>query len=136
MRNRAKCKLCGDIIESLAFADIVSCSCDEITIWGGLQELRTVSRTPDYRNFLRIDESGNEIAVKYVDKDAKEKGDEQPANPPEQIATKEIIDTIEEMIKNDENLPQHVLFAPCTQADLIRYAIPILSVLKRLADSA
>lgn len=67
MRNRAKCKLCGDTIESYANDDTIECSCGEITISGGAQKLITWAK--DYTNFLRIDDFDNEIEVKFVDKE-------------------------------------------------------------------
>lgn len=67
MRNRAKCKLCGDTIESYANDDTIECSCGEITISGGNNKLITWAK--DYANFLRIDDLDNEIEVKFVDKE-------------------------------------------------------------------
>lgn len=40
VRNSAKCKLCGDEIESTYRHDFVSCSCGEIFVDGGKNYLR------------------------------------------------------------------------------------------------
>jgi hypothetical protein len=64
MRNRAKCKKCKAIIESLTVTDYVECPCGEIAIEGGLSALRSYAN--DYANFLRVDDLNNEILTKYV----------------------------------------------------------------------
>jgi hypothetical protein len=40
LRNRARCKLCNDIIESLHRHDYQTCSCGEIMVDGGRDYLR------------------------------------------------------------------------------------------------
>jgi hypothetical protein len=65
MTNRAKCKLCGDILESLHRHDYVTCKCGEIFIDGGNDLLRCGAK--DFANFLRLDDEGNEIVVKVID---------------------------------------------------------------------
>lgn len=59
MRNRAKCKLCGDILESFHEFDYQTCKCNEISISGGL--IRYECAAKDFSNFLRVDDEGNEI---------------------------------------------------------------------------
>lgn len=39
-RNRAKCLLCGDIIESKSVHDFVKCKCGSIFVVGGLEYKR------------------------------------------------------------------------------------------------
>ena len=63
MRNRAKCKLCGDLIESYTITDYVECKCGEIAISGGNVNLVTWAK--DYVNFLRVEDNGSEKSVKY-----------------------------------------------------------------------
>ena len=43
MRNRAKCKLCKNIIESKYEGDNVHCECGEISIDGGNERLSCAS---------------------------------------------------------------------------------------------
>ena len=44
LRNRAKCKLCGDTIESTHVHDFVSCSCGAVSVDGGRDYLRRCGR--------------------------------------------------------------------------------------------
>lgn len=60
MRNRARCKLCGDTIESKFRHDFVKCRCGEIFVDGGVDYLRYGYLT-DADNFIRLgDEDGDE----------------------------------------------------------------------------
>ena len=45
--NKARCKLCGDIIESTHRHDFRSCSCGEIYVDGGRAYLRRLARNFD-----------------------------------------------------------------------------------------
>lgn len=56
-RNRAKCRLCGSIIESLHRHDFKKCSCGEIMVDGGNDYWRCGAK--DWRNFIRLDDDGN-----------------------------------------------------------------------------
>ena len=47
LRNRARCKKCGDIIESKHRHDHVACSCGEIAVDGGLAYLRRTFNRPE-----------------------------------------------------------------------------------------
>ena len=47
IRNRLKCKLCGDIIESTHGHDWNSCSCEACFIDGGLNYVRWGARSMD-----------------------------------------------------------------------------------------
>ena len=71
MRNRAKCKLCNEIIESLALTDLQFCSCKEIGVAGGTTLYRTYAR--DYKNFLRVTDDDKEIEVVVKTKDDENK---------------------------------------------------------------
>jgi len=54
MRNRARCRQCGDVIESLTRHDFVSCKCGAIFVDGGTDYLRAGFDHPE--NFERIGE--------------------------------------------------------------------------------
>jgi len=56
MRNRARCRQCGDVIESLHRHDFVTCKCGAIFVDGGTDYLRAGFDHPD--NFERIGENG------------------------------------------------------------------------------
>jgi hypothetical protein len=132
MRNRAKCRLCGDILESFTQLDVVTCSCGEISIAGGNYEL--ISWAKDYGNFLRVDESGVEMAVKYEENHTGKPSEEEGAGNEKPITLKELIDTLDAMVKGDEKLPDHALFAPITSCDLIRYMMVVRGIFTRILD--
>jgi hypothetical protein len=47
IRNSAKCKHCGDEIESKYVHDFVSCRCGSVSVDGGKQYLRRAATKPD-----------------------------------------------------------------------------------------
>ena len=53
-RNRAKCLICGDVIESKSQYDFVRCSCGEIFVDGGL--LYSRRGCTDWKNFKELTE--------------------------------------------------------------------------------
>src|SRR5271166_4679007 len=57
IKNRAKCKLCKDILESFHQHDYVTCTCGEISIDGGTSYWRCAAK--NWENFLRLDDNGN-----------------------------------------------------------------------------
>ncbi len=126
MRNRAKCKLCNNVIESFSTHDYVTCGCGEISIDGGSEYLR--SRARDYQNFLRVDDEGNEIVVTFQENISEEKmEDKEVANKPNK---KEIISMLENMIKSIESLPPSGMYSPVTHYDLCSALLLICSFFK------
>lgn len=125
MKNRAKCKLCFDILESFHLHDYVTCKCGEISISGGNDKLECSAK--DWNNFLRIDDQGNEVVVKV--KDSVEVSASNDKEPPI-MTTDDKIEMLEAMIKNVESLPQKAMLAPVNHYDLCTYMILILSILK------
>ena len=59
IRNRAKCKLCGDIIESKSRHDWVECNCGEIFVDGGLDYFRAGAK--NFENFISLSEMREEF---------------------------------------------------------------------------
>ena len=118
MRNRAKCKLCSTTIESTHRHDYVSCACGEISIDGGQDYCRCLAR--NYSNFLRIDDEGNEIVVKFVDNPIKEENEGTLVNPSESVKyTKlELIEQLERLAQSIGALPQSAKFTHVTQDDM------------------
>jgi hypothetical protein len=117
MNNRAKCKLCKKIIESFHSTDYVMCDCGEIAVDGGAA-MRCIAR--DFKNFLRVDDEGNEIVVTV--KENKEDASEDKKH--------SILSCLEEMIAHTEGLPSHVLLQPVTHYDHLSLMILIQSFLK------
>lgn len=51
-KNKAKCALCGDVIESTYRHDFVRCKCGEIFVDGGMDYKRAGAK--DFNNFIVI----------------------------------------------------------------------------------
>lgn len=126
MRNRAKCKLCKSVIESLHQTDLVLCQCKEIFVEGG-QAMRCGATA--WSNFLRVDDHDNEIEVKVKD-DPHETIVEDISNKP---TKQELIDMLDAMIKNVEKLPNHVMSSPINHYDYCSLMILLSSILRATA---
>jgi hypothetical protein len=128
MKNKAKCKLCSSIIESFHPGDTVTCKCGEIVVFGGDA---MHCRANDYANFLRIDDNGNEIVVKYVEIKEKENPDNQPNESQPNISRDELIQEVERLIEGDEELLAKGLNDHVRLFDVLRYIIRLVNILKR-----
>jgi hypothetical protein len=129
MRNRAKCKLCNDIIESFSSNDYASCLCGEISVDGGNGEYRASAR--DFNNFIRVDDEGNEIIVKVIDNDQESKEAREWAK--NQITREDLLFALDEMKLSIERLPQHAMLQPITHADFCTL-IMLLSAIFRSVE--
>jgi hypothetical protein len=129
MKNRAKCKLCGDIIESLHVHDYVSCKCGEIAVDGGLQYLKAIAR--DWKNFLRVDDLGNEIEITIQEKEPSPKEDIRLPPP----TREELMTMLDDFLKRIEELPPGAGVAPVTHYDMMSFGL-ILSALFRSFDKS
>jgi hypothetical protein len=133
MRNRAKCKLCEQIIESLHSHDYVPCKCGEIAIDGGDSYFRCVAH--NWANFLRIDDDGNVIVPEIKDSPELEakglpEGNEAITESRAKVGRAELLDMLDEMVKNIDNLPRHAMDAPVTHSDLSSVLLLISKVLR------
>lgn len=124
MSNRAKCKKCKSIIESFHEFDYVTCKCGEIAITGGLQTMQCFAN--EWVNFLRVDDNGNELAVKLKNEDVKPLDIEVKPKPTKE----ELLSYLDEMIKNIENLPPHGLASPVNHYDLLSSLLLVSSILR------
>ena len=124
MKNRAKCKLCGSIIESCHPMDYVVCKCGEIELNGGDAML---SRANDYTNFVRVDDLGNEIAVKFTEHKAdnaqKEVTDQGPID---------LIGVIERLLEYDQQFLATGHNDTILRSELVTYIMIIVKILKGL----
>ena len=133
MKNRAKCKLCEEVIESHFLEDNVSCKCGEISISGG--ELKNWCAAKNWENFLRIDDEGNEIVPKVIIKPLPDSlsnqntGDVKPLYI-EKPTKEEMVEMLDKMIKSIEDLPQQAMTLPVNQYDLLSFMLLISSILK------
>lgn len=122
MRNRAKCKLCQNIIESFHDLDYVACKCSEISVSGG-SKMECAAR--NWENFLRVDDKGNEIIVSV-----KEKIIEEAQEIVSKPTKKDLIKILEEMINNIENLPQMAMSSPINHYDFVSALLLLSSIFK------
>ncbi len=135
--NKAKCRLCNDIIESHHQYDYVKCSCGEIALDGGPQGLWCI--TSNWENFIRIDEYGNEREVILKNAEDQEEQVETQTEPPADQALgqphkENALILLYEMIKNYESLPQGAMHAPASNADLLS-VLYMLGALFKLSGS-
>ena len=110
---------------------MVSCPCNEISIDGGTKKFRAAAR--DFKNFVRIDDEGNEVAVTLVDK-------------PEPFISKEekpLVDTyadklaiLMEMIDEAEKEHEHMSYANLSKREFAEAMLVIYSLLKDVDPSA
>jgi hypothetical protein len=121
MRNRAKCKLCSSIIESMHATDLVLCKCEHIFVDGG-DAFKCGAE--DWSNFLRIDDNGKEIQVKIESHISNES--ETVLKPHKE----ELLEYLDEMIKSYEILPQHAMMAPITHYDHQSLLILLSAILR------
>jgi hypothetical protein len=114
MKNRAKCKLCTDIIESMHRTDYQTCKCGQISLYGGpdIMECGAI----DWANFIRVDDHGNEIIIKVIDK-AHNVPLAETTESKKHLSNKEIREHIKHMITAIEQLPAHAMHEPITHYD-------------------
>lgn len=55
IRNAAKCRLCGDVIESKRLYDNQTCQCGEISVEGGTNYIGRFAST-DWKNIVDLSE--------------------------------------------------------------------------------
>jgi hypothetical protein len=125
MRNRAKCKLCKDVLESFHKFDYVSCKCGQIGISGGENTYECAAK--DWSNFIRLDDEDNEISVK-VREEIKEVPIEDEV--PSRFTRDQQIYMLETMVQNIESLPKHAMNQPINHYDFYSYMLLIVSILK------
>lgn len=128
MKNRAKCKLCGDIIESFYCDDLMHCKCGEIYVDGGS---KLCCGAKNWNNFLRVDDEGNEIVVRLKEVIVKVKDNNvKPLDIPDSPTKEDLLDMLQDMIANIERLPNHALHAPITNADHCASLMLLLAILR------
>jgi len=121
MRNRAKCRKCGSVIESFHPTDFILCKCEEIAVDGG-EALRCYAR--DWGNFLRVDDEGNEIVptIRNIDNPSDEE--------PHYNDNSEALEALKLMIDSYLKLPQEVMMHPATNADFCNVMMIVYQALR------
>lgn len=120
MRNRAKCKLCGDIIESKHERDICECRCGEISVMGGE---RLGCSAKDWKHFLRVDDNDNVIVPTIK---------EAPPKP----TRDDLIAALDEMINRIEDMPPNAMVVAINHYDFVSLLMLLSSIFKFDGDSA
>lgn len=82
-------------------------------------------------NFLRIDDLGNEIIIKYKDKEEPKGNEPQEKQPFKEPTTGELIAELDRLIESYEKLPEHAKLAPVNCYDLISLMLVLTNILKR-----
>jgi len=59
VKNKAQCKLCGDVIESKHGHDFKSCKCGEIMVDGGKNYLKRSAK--DFNNLIELSDTYDEV---------------------------------------------------------------------------
>lgn len=131
MRNRAKCKLCNDIIESKHEHDYVTCKCGEISVDGGTEYYKCLFKK--HENFLRVDDEGNEIIIKYEDKS--KEPNLKPLDIEKKLNRNDLLDMLSLMVEDIEKLPPHAMFAPVNHSDFAALILLLSSILRCKDDN-
>lgn len=134
MRNRAKCKLCLDVIESKHQHDYVTCDCGEIAVDGGQAYFKCLAR--DWKNFIRLDDDDNEITPKIVDKEDSAEVASTDAcetlNTTSAPSKDDLLDQMRGVIEAFESLPTHAKSSFVTNYDLESCMLLCFSLFKEL----
>ncbi len=113
MRNRAKCKKCEAIVESLSHKDICECKCGQISVSGG--ELLGCAAI-DWSNFLRVDDENNVIkpTIKETPK----------------VTRNDLLEALDEMIKRIEAMPPNAMVVSINHYDFCSLLVLLSSIFK------
>jgi len=128
MRNRAKCKLCKSIVESLHMNDYVDCKCGEISVNGG--DFTFGCSAKDWNNFLRIDDDDKEIPVTVMKPE--EIGTEIAEVSSEPPTKDELLSMLDEMIASIDKLPDNAKYSSVNQYDLYTALLLISAIMKKM----
>jgi hypothetical protein len=126
-RNRIKCKLCGDTVESMHDSDLQICSCGEISVDGGTSSYKATCKDP--KNLLLIDEDGKEETPTFIE-EKEEPVEEGKDLPP--LTKEDLLEMLKLHLEGYDNLPDHAKYKGVTVHDLQSLALLLYSILKRL----
>jgi hypothetical protein len=130
MKNRAKCKLCENIIESKHRHDFITCPCGEISVDGGNDYWRQMAKHED--NFIRLNDDDT-IMERQIDKEIATQ-DIVKELYPTKPTKKELIDTLENMSKKIQELPDHAMHISINHYDWGSLLLLLIALFK--ADCA
>ncbi len=113
MRNRAKCKECDSIVESLHEKDECVCKCGKISVSGGE---RLGCSAVDWMYFIRIDDEGNEVIPVIKNKP---------------VATREeLLSSLDDMIQRIEDMPRQAMVVSINHYDFVSMLILFSAIFK------
>ena len=127
MRNRAKCKLCNDVIESCYKHDYCVCKCGEIAVDGGQEYRRCVANNKE--NFIALDDDGNVVEIKEA---AKQSDDLQSIH---SLPIADLPGIIDSAIKETERVVETDISARVTQFDILSILYLLKEIAKHLKTS-
>ena len=127
MINRAKCLQCESIIESHLPNDMVKCKCGLIAVCDGPAMRMWPSGSP---HFVRIDDMGNEIVVKYVAHLESEEQQQPPDHEKKDLSLQEAIEAFERSIEYNESMPYHAQTSFVMTMEVTAYLRSILNIVK------
>lgn len=130
MRNRAKCMVCQDIIESVHVHDYVMCKCGQIAVDGGNNGTWRAAAY-EWSNFIRIDDEGNEVTPKIVEKKDMEENPKtmDVIHPKDPVTKEDRLQILNDMILRCENLPEAAMGSPLNQYDYLSLLYMMRSIL-------
>jgi predicted HAD superfamily phosphohydrolase len=119
MRNRAKCKACEAIIESLAHNDEVSCKCGQISVMGG-DKLGCAALNWD--NFLRVDDQGNVIVPEITVK--------------KPLTREELLSELDSLIDRIQDMPPQAMHIAINHYDFMSLLILLSLIFRSGSDTS
>ena len=131
MKNRAKCTLCNSIIESFHPTDHVICKCGEIELNGGDA---MYAKANDFKNFVRVDDRGNEVVVSYHHIKPKSQADEEPHEKPKCLIDGEAIQELQSLIDLDEQFLEQEENSLVSRWDLKNYMLHVIKIFKSIQN--
>ena len=91
------------------------CRCGEIGVHGGSEQQKCIAG--DWSNFLRVDDEGNEIVPKIVDKTPAKTPEESSEKVVTALTKKDHIDALTDILQQLDRLPDHAMMQPITHYD-------------------
>lgn len=131
MKNRAKCAKCNVIIESFHSTDFVACKCGRIAVDGGPDIMKCFA--VDWDDFRRIDDNGNEIIPKIIEKNPSDLDDDQLPGDMEtgsKPSKEDLLKLLNESIRNIEKLPTAAMTTPINHYDFVSILILLSAIFR------
>lgn len=119
MRNKAKCKICQCIIQTISEEEWVACECGNLAMIGGEKGPRM--RFNELSEIVMIDDSDNEVIPKM-------KKDTEEARP--KPTKKELLKILDEMNQRIEEMPPQAAVMAITHYDFSSLLILLASIFR------